>query len=89
MKLSEPADSKTDPGFENSPRFEGVTEQNKIQQTYDHDCIIFSVLNFLVFRTRIIINIKNISNYSDKTAGDSLAGAAHRHSKQRRGKMVS
>ena len=31
LKLSEPADSKTDPGFENCPRFEGVIEQNKIQ----------------------------------------------------------
>ena len=39
LKLSEPADSKTDPGFENSPRFEGVTEQKKIQPNYDHDCI--------------------------------------------------
>ena len=37
--MSEPADSKTDPGFENSPRFVGVIGQNKIQQTYDHDCI--------------------------------------------------
>ena len=38
LKLSEPADSKTDPGFEISPRFEGVKEQNKIQWTYDHNC---------------------------------------------------
>ena len=48
MKLSEPADSKTDPGFENSPRFEGVTEQNKIQRTYDHDCI--RKINISVFK---------------------------------------
>ena len=40
MKLSEPADSKTDPGFENRPRFEGVIGQNKIQRTYDHDCTL-------------------------------------------------
>ena len=39
LRMSEPADSKTDPGFENRPRFEVVIEQNKIQQTYDHDCI--------------------------------------------------
>ena len=39
LKLSEPADSKTDPGFKNHPRFEGVIGQNKIQRTYDHDCI--------------------------------------------------
>ena len=39
LKLSEPADFKTDPGFENSPRFEGVTEQNKIQRTFPHNCI--------------------------------------------------
>ena len=40
--MSEPADSKTDPGFENCPRFEGVIEQNKIQRTYDHDCIMIT-----------------------------------------------
>ena len=40
MKLSEPADFKTDPGFENCPRFVGVIEQNKLQQTFPHDCII-------------------------------------------------
>ena len=33
FKLSEPADSKTDLGFENCPRIEGVIEQNKIQRT--------------------------------------------------------
>ena len=30
LKLSEPANFKTDPGFENWPRFVGVIEQNKI-----------------------------------------------------------
>ena len=30
LKLSEPADSKTDPGLENCPTFEGVIGQNKI-----------------------------------------------------------
>ena len=30
LKLSEPADFKTDPGFDNYPRFVGVIEQNKI-----------------------------------------------------------
>ena len=30
LKLSEQADFKTDPGFENCPRFVGVIEQNKI-----------------------------------------------------------
>ena len=39
LKLSESAHSKTDTGFENSPRFEGVTEQNKIQRTFPHNCI--------------------------------------------------
>ena len=39
MKSSGPADFKTDPGFENRPRFVGVIEQNKIQQTFPHDCI--------------------------------------------------
>ena len=40
MKLSGPADSKTDTGFEICPRFVGVIGQNKIQRTYDHDCIL-------------------------------------------------
>ena len=40
MKLSGPADSLTDTGFEIFPRFEGVIGQNKIQRTYDHDCIL-------------------------------------------------
>ena len=40
MKLSGPADFKTNPGFENCPRFVGVIEQNKLQQTFPHDCII-------------------------------------------------
>ena len=39
MKLSGPADSKTDTGFEICPRSVGVIGQNKIQRTYDHDCI--------------------------------------------------
>ena len=30
LKLSEPADFKTDPDFENCPRFVGVIEQIKI-----------------------------------------------------------
>ena len=30
LKLPEPADFKTDPGFENCPRFVGVKEQKKI-----------------------------------------------------------
>ena len=30
LKSSEPADFKTDPGFENCPRFVRVVEQNKI-----------------------------------------------------------
>ena len=38
LKLSGPADSKTDTGFEICPRFVGVIGQNKIQRTYDHDC---------------------------------------------------
>ena len=46
LKLSEPANFKTDHGDENCPRFEGVIEQNKIQQTYDHDCIA-GVLSFI------------------------------------------
>ena len=27
------------PGFENCPRFVGVIDQNKIQQTFPNDCI--------------------------------------------------
>ena len=46
LKLSGPADSKTDTGFEICPRFWGVIGQNKIQRTYNHDCIYVS-LNFL------------------------------------------
>ena len=42
LKLPGPADSKTDTGFEICPRFVGVTGQNKIQRTYDHDCINLS-----------------------------------------------
>ena len=30
LKLPEPADFKTDPGFEDCPRFVGVKEQKKI-----------------------------------------------------------
>ena len=33
LKSSGPVDFKTDPGFENRPRFEGVIEQNKIKRT--------------------------------------------------------
>ena len=33
LKLSGPADFKTDPGFKNCPRFVGVIEQNKIYRT--------------------------------------------------------
>ena len=39
LKLAGPADSKTDTGLKICPRFVGVIGQNKIQQTYDHDCI--------------------------------------------------
>ena len=39
LKLSGPVDSKTDTGFEICPRFVVVIGQNKIQRTYDHDCI--------------------------------------------------
>ena len=39
LKLSEPADSKTETGFENCPRFEGLIGQKKINRTYDQDCI--------------------------------------------------
>ena len=46
LETSGPADSKTDTGFEICPRFWGVIGQNKIQRTYDHDCIYVS-LNFL------------------------------------------
>ena len=33
------ADSKTDTGFKICRRFVGVIGQNKIQRTYDHNCI--------------------------------------------------
>ena len=36
--MSGPADFKSVPGFENEPRFVGVIEQNKIQQTFFHYC---------------------------------------------------
>ena len=39
LKSSGPADFRTDPGFENRPRFVGVIEQNKIQQTFPHNWI--------------------------------------------------
>ena len=39
LKSLEPADFKTDPGFDNCPRFVGVIEQNKILRTYFHHCI--------------------------------------------------
>ena len=39
LESSGRADSKTVPGFDNWPRFVGVIEQNKIQRTYEHDCI--------------------------------------------------
>ena len=39
LKLSEPADFKTDPGFENCPRFVGVIEQNKISNSLCQHCI--------------------------------------------------
>ena len=32
LKLSEPAEFNTDPGFENCPRFVGVIEQNKYNE---------------------------------------------------------
>ena len=48
LRFSEPADSKTDPGFKNLTRFEGVLGQNKIQRTYDHDCI--RKINISVFK---------------------------------------
>ena len=38
--MSGPADFKSVPGFENEPRFVGVIEQNKIQRTFFHYCII-------------------------------------------------
>ena len=34
LKTSGTADFKSVPGFENQPRFVGVIEQNKIQQTF-------------------------------------------------------
>ena len=40
LEPSGQADSKTVPGFDNWPRFVGVIEQNKIQRTYEHDCIV-------------------------------------------------
>ena len=40
LESSGRADSKTVPGFDNWPRFVGVIEQNKIQRTYEHDCIL-------------------------------------------------
>ena len=46
LKTSGPADFKSVPGFENWPRFEGVIGQNKIQQTYDHDCISIRSFRF-------------------------------------------
>ena len=39
LKTSGPPVFKSVPGFDNWPRFVGVIEQNKIQQTFHHDCI--------------------------------------------------
>ena len=50
-KLSGPADSKTDPGFENRTRFEGVIGQNLLTQpqigsnsTYRHGLPLYRIL---------------------------------------------
>ena len=42
VRSSGTADSKS--SFENWPRFMGVIEQNKIQQTYCHHCISYHYL---------------------------------------------
>ena len=42
--MSGPADFKSVPGFENQPRFVGVIEQNKIQQTFFHYCTSTKIL---------------------------------------------
>ena len=42
LKTSGSADFKSVPGFENQPRFLGVIEQNKIQQTFFHYCTYLS-----------------------------------------------
>ena len=47
FEKSGPADFKSVPGFENQPRFVGVIEQNKIQQTFFHYCISNTL--FLLF----------------------------------------
>ena len=39
MESSGQVDFRTVPGFDNWPRFVGVIEQNKIQRTYEHDCM--------------------------------------------------
>ena len=49
LKSSGPADLKTDSGFENSPRFVGVIEQNKIQQTFPHNCTKY----YTIFRSSL------------------------------------
>ena len=45
LKSLEPADSKTDPGFDNCPRFVGVIKQNKISNSYENYCISWCMVS--------------------------------------------
>ena len=47
LKTSGPADFKSNPGFENWPRFVGVLEQNKILNSLSQYCIHIMDISFL------------------------------------------
>ena len=60
LESSGRADSKTVPGFDNWPRFVGVIEQNKIQRTYEHDCILFmNLMNKTFWEEFFVWIVKN------------------------------
>ena len=47
LKTSGPGDFKSNPGFENWPRFVGVLEQNKILNSLSQYCIHIMDISFL------------------------------------------
>ena len=46
--------------------FEGVTEQNKIQQTYDHDCITLIFWNVICIEWVKFVLLSTISKLKDE-----------------------
>ena len=63
FKMLGPADFKLVPGFENQPRFVGVIEQNKIQQTFFHYCITLSIrinIEVLSYQCLIVLLLQSM-----------------------------